>query len=63
MFELSRILSKDIPFLRTDIYIIDNKIYFGELTFFPASSMSKFELEEWDYILGEWLKLNSDEIS
>lgn len=57
MLELSRILSKDIPFLRTDFYIIDDRIYFGELTFFPASGMSKFEPEEWDYIFGQWLDL------
>lgn len=57
MLELSRTLSKDIPFLRTDFYIINNKIYFGELTFFPASGMSKFEPEEWDYTFGNYLKL------
>lgn len=57
MLELSRILSKDIPFLRTDFYIIQGKIYFGELTFFPASGMSKFEPEEWDYTFGNYLKL------
>ena len=57
MLELSRTLSKEIPFLRTDFYIIDNKIYFGELTFFPASGMSKFEPQDWDYKFGEWLVL------
>lgn len=59
MLELSRILSKEIPFLRTDFYIIDNKIYFGELTFFPASGMSKYQPEEWDLHFGEMLKLNN----
>lgn len=58
MLELSRILSKDIPFLRTDFYIIQGKIYFGELTFFPASGMSKFEPQGWDYKIGEWLELH-----
>lgn len=57
MLELSEILSKDIPFFRTDFYIINNKVYFGELTFFPASGMSKFEPEEWDNILGTWIQL------
>ena len=59
MLELSRILTKEIPFLRTDFYIIDNKIYFGELTFFPASGMSKYQPEEWDLHFGEMLKLNN----
>ncbi len=57
MLELAKILSKDIPFLRVDFYIIQGKIYFGELTFFPASGMSKFEPEEWDYTFGNHLKL------
>ncbi len=57
MLHLSEILSKDIPFLRVDFYTVDNKVYFGELTFFPASGMSKFEPEEWDYKIGEWLNI------
>lgn len=57
MLELSRTLSTTVPFLRVDFYIINNKIYFGELTFFPASGMSKFEPEEWDYTFGNHLKL------
>ena len=57
MLELSRTLSTTVPFLRVDFYIINNRIYFGELTFFPASGMSKFEPEEWDYTFGNHLKL------
>lgn len=57
MLTLSKILAKDIPFLRIDFYIIKGKIYFGELTFFPAAGMCKFEPEEWDYKLGEMIKL------
>ncbi|WP_306484185.1 ATP-grasp fold amidoligase family protein [Anaerococcus sp.] len=57
MIELSEFLSKDIPFLRVDFYEVDNKIYFGELTFFPASGFSGFEPEGWDYKLGELIEL------
>lgn len=57
MYRLASILSKDIPFVRTDFYIVNHKIYFGELTFFPASGMGKFIPEEWDYKIGELLKL------
>lgn len=60
MLELSEILSKNIPFLRTDFYVINDRIYFGELTFFPASGMSKFEPEEWDERIGNWLVLEND---
>ena len=55
MLRLSEILSKDIPFLRVDFYTSNNKVYFGELTFYPASGMSKFEPEIWDKVFGDWL--------
>lgn len=57
MKELARKLSKDIPFLRVDLYEIEGKIYFGELTFYPASGYLPFEPEEYDKILGDMLEL------
>ena len=30
---------------------INGKVYFGEITFFPASGMENFEPGEWDKIL------------
>ena len=57
MLEFSKILSKDIPFVRTDFYVIEGKVYFGEITFFPASGMAAFDPPEWDEIIGNWLTL------
>ena len=57
MISLAEKLSGDIPFLRVDFYNIQGRIYFGELTFSPASGMGKFIPEEWDAILGSWLRL------
>ena len=57
MVELSKILAKDIPFVRVDFYEINSKLFFGELTFFPGSGYIPFEPEEWDYKLGEWIRL------
>lgn len=57
MISLAEKLSENIPFLRVDFYYANGEIYFGELTFFPASGFSKFEPEEWDEILGTWLEL------
>nr|WP_296455933.1 ATP-grasp fold amidoligase family protein [uncultured Acetatifactor sp.] len=59
MLEYAKLLSKDYPFVRTDFYCIDDKIYFGELTFYPASGFEKFEPEKWDNILGEWIDLSN----
>lgn len=57
MLELAKILSKDIPFLRSDFYAIGGKVYFGELTFFPASGFEKFVPETFDKKLGDWIRL------
>lgn len=57
MIELAESLSKDIPFVRVDFYETENKLYFGELTFFPGNGVEVFSPEEWDYKLGEWIEL------
>ena len=58
--EMKRIasqLSKGIPHVRVDLYNINGKIYFGEITFFHWGGMKIFNPREWDYIFGEWIKL------
>ena len=50
-------LSNDIPFIRIDFYEINDKIYFGELTFFPKSGFEKFEPAEYDKLLGDLIDL------
>ena len=57
MVELAEKLSYGIPFVRVDFFEVDDKIYFGELTFFPGNGMEEFEPFEWDRILGDWLVL------
>lgn len=57
MTELARVLTKDISFSRIDFYEINGKIYFGEITFFPASGFEPFFPKEWDYTLGDWIQL------
>lgn len=58
MVELAEKLSKNIPFVRVDFYVVNDKIYFGELTFYPGSGMEEFTPDEWDYILGTWLDIS-----
>ena len=57
MLTLAKTLSANIPFLRVDFYIIEHKVYFSELTFFPASGFERFVPEEWDCTFGSWLAL------
>lgn len=58
MVELAEKLSKDMPFLRVDFYEVNKKIYFGELTFYPASGFSNFEPDCWDEKLGDMINLS-----
>lgn len=55
MKELAVVLSKNIPELRVDFYEVNNKIYFGELTFFGGSGFDKIEPKEWDKKIGDWI--------
>ena len=71
MKKLAAKLSEKMPFARIDFYEINEKVYFGEITFYPASGFEGFKPEEWDLKLGEWIKLptgggyrlNSDDCS
>lgn len=57
MIQLAEVLSKGIPFVRVDFYEINEKVYFGELTFFTGSGFTKFIPNEWDSKLGEYIRL------
>lgn len=52
MLEIASLLSKDFPHVRVDLYNIDGKIYFGEMTFYNASGYGKFDPELLDELLG-----------
>ncbi len=59
MVDIAETLSKDLLFLRVDLYSINNRIYFGELTFYPSSGIVPFT-NEGDIVLGNLLKLNKE---
>lgn len=61
MLHLASILSKDMPFSRIDFYVINSKIYFGEITFFPTSGFEAFEPDGADEWIGQLLDLNIEE--
>lgn len=52
MMRIAKILSEDFPAARIDLYLIENKIYFGEITFFPWSGYMKFTPDSFDIELG-----------
>ncbi len=57
MILLAKKLSKGIPFVRVDFYNIGGKVFFGELTFTPGGGFTKWEPENWDKKLGEYIDL------
>ena len=57
MIALAEKLAAGIPQVRVDLYLVNGKIFFGEMTFFPGSGFTKFEPEKWDRIFGDWLTL------
>lgn len=57
MKDIASKLSRGIPHVRVDLYEVEGKVLFGELTFFHFSGFAPFYPEEWDYKFGEYLKL------
>ena len=63
--------SEKMSFARIDFYEINEKVYFGEISFSPEDGFEAFTPEEWNLKLGEWVKLparggyrlNSDDCS
>lgn len=54
MLNIAERLAADFDFVRVDLYNVDGKIYFGELTFCPASGLGTFIPEEWNKNFGEF---------
>lgn len=57
MKDICRKLADTKSFVRVDLYVIDDKSYFGELTLYPASGMGVLTPEEWNGKLGDLLTL------
>ncbi len=51
-------LSKEFDFIRVDVYLLEDKIYFGELTNIPGNGIEKFSSKSFDFELGKKLVLN-----
>ena len=57
MKRYAEILSKDFSHVRVDLYNVDGKIFFGELTFFSASGYLLFDPDNFDIEIGDKWKL------
>lgn len=57
MFDVAARLSNGLPYSRIDLYNINGKIYFGEITLFPYSGFDDNRLPEADLYFGNLIKL------
>lgn len=53
MLRIAGILCKDFPAVRVDLYSVNGKVYFGELTFFPWSGYVQYTPDSFDFEMGK----------
>lgn len=53
MLKVANMLAKDFPCVRVDLYWVNGKVYFGELTFYPWTGYVKFDPDSFDFTLGD----------
>jgi len=59
MVEFAEKLAKPFPFVRVDLFSIDGKIYFNEMTFTPAKGTLILDDDNADFEMGSWLDINT----
>ena len=59
MLKAAAVLSKGFPVVRVDMYEVNNKPYFGEMTFTPAAGYNYFYTQEFQIILGDMIELGN----
>lgn len=58
MLDIARKLSKGFEHVRIDLYNVDGKIYFGEMTFFHGAGVySTYSPKNIDLLIGSWFNL------
>lgn len=57
MLEYAKRLSGEFLHVRVDFYIVNSKIYFGELTFINGAGFNNFNPREFDIMVGSWIDL------
>lgn len=54
MIEKAKLLSEEFDYVRVDMYLIDDNVFFGELTFCHGSGWEPVHPREYDEILGSY---------
>ena len=58
MKRLADIIGRGFPFARVDFYEVEDRLLFGEITFYPNAGFEHFDPPEWDERLGSWIDLS-----
>ena len=58
MIRMAKDLCKPFQFVRIDLYQVNGKVYFGEMTFFPAGGAPDFKPPEYDIWVGNMWKID-----
>lgn len=61
MLQVAEKLSEGFPYVRVDLYNVDGKIYFGEMTFYPWSGYVKYRPDKYDFEFARGFELVSYE--
>ena len=59
MLQIAEKLAKDFPCVRVDLYNVNGKIYFGELTFTSLGGIMDFYTDEFQLLAGSMITLPS----
>lgn len=57
MIEIAKKLCDGYPFIRIDLYQVNDSVKFSEFTLFSDAGFEKFRPDSWDKKLGDWITL------
>lgn len=60
--EIAERLSSELTFARIDLYLLDSRIYFGEITLIPAAGRLNFSPFTFDFDMGQKLNLHRGDV-
>lgn len=58
MVNIAEDIAKEFAYVRVDFYEVDDKLYFGEITFHDSGGYDKISPFDWDVHFGNLIKLN-----
>lgn len=57
MIDIAENLGKEFIHVRVDLYLVNEEIYFGEMTFTHGNGIEEFDSKELELKMGNWIKL------